>query len=50
MIFRGAGKSFADQRHSLGAWLEHQEPVIYMAQNKREKKKKERKKEEDKIK
>ena len=37
------------QRHSPDAWLEHQEPVIHMTQNKREKKK-ERKKEEDKIK
>ena len=32
------------QRHSPDAWLEHKEPVIHMAQNKREKKKKERKK------
>ena len=30
-------------RHSPDAWLEHQEPVIHTAQNKREKKKKERK-------
>ena len=37
------------QRHSPDAWLEHQDPVIPMAQNKREKIK-ERKKEEDKIK
>ena len=34
------------QRHSPDAWLEHQEPVIHMAQNKREK---ERKKEKGKI-
>ncbi|XP_068398495.1 peptidyl-prolyl cis-trans isomerase D isoform X6 [Eschrichtius robustus] len=33
-------------RHSPDAWLEHQEPFIHTAQNKREKKKKERKKEE----
>ena len=33
------------QRHSPDAWLEHQEPVLHTAQNKREeKKKKERKK------
>ena len=32
------------QRHSPDAWLEHQEPVIHMAQNKRETRKKERKK------
>ena len=37
------------QKHSTDSWLEHQEPVLHMAQNKREKKK-ERKKEEDKIK
>ena len=35
------------QRHSPDAWLEHQEPVIHMAQNKREKK---GKKEKDQIK
>ena len=34
------------QWHSLDAWLEHQEPVLHMAQNKREK----RKNGEDKIK
>ena len=33
------------QRHSSDAWLEHQEPVIHMAQNKSENKKKERRKE-----
>ena len=32
------------QRHSPDAWLEHQEPVLHTAQNKREEKKKERKK------
>ena len=32
------------QRHNLDAWLDHQEPVIHMTKNKREKKKKERKK------
>ena len=37
------------QWHCPDAWLEHQEPVLHMAQNKREKKI-ERKKEEDKIK
>ena len=31
------------QRHSPDSWLEYQEPVIHMAQNKKEKKKKERK-------
>ena len=30
------------QRHRADAWLEHQEPFIHMAQNKREKKQKER--------
>ncbi|KAJ8781808.1 hypothetical protein J1605_010792 [Eschrichtius robustus] len=34
-------------RHSPDAWLEHQEPFIHTAQNKREKKKKERKKKAD---
>ena len=28
------------QKHRPDAWLEHQEPVIHMAQNKREKRKK----------
>ena len=32
------------QRHSPDAWLEHQEPVLHIAQNKRENKKKQRKK------
>ena len=32
------------QRQSPDAWLEHHEPVIHTAQNKRKKKKKERKK------
>ena len=32
------------QWHGPDTWLEHQEPVLHMAQNKREKKKKERKK------
>ena len=41
--------ALAPQRYSPDAWLEYQEPVIHMAQNKREKKK-ERMKEEDKIK
>ena len=36
--------ALSPQRHSPAAWLEHQEPVIHMAQNKREKKKEERKK------
>ena len=33
------------QRHSPDAWLEHQEPVIHTAQNKREKKERERERE-----
>ena len=33
------------QRHSPDAWLEHQEPFIHTAQNKREKRKKEGRKE-----
>ena len=41
--------ALSPQRHSLDAWLEHQESFIHTAQNKREKKKKERKN-EDKIK
>ena len=38
------------QRHSPVAWLEHQEPVIHTAQNKREKgkKRKEKKRKEKK--
>ena len=40
--------AFPPQRHSPDAWLEHQDPFIHTAQNKREKKI-ERKK-EDKIK
>ena len=31
------------QRHSLDAWVEHQEPVIRMAQNKRERERKKEK-------
>ena len=50
LVLRGAGRSLVDQCPELGsptseahpdAWLEHQEPVIHTAQNKREKKKKE---------
>ena len=41
--------SLPPQKHSPDAWLEQQEPVIPMAQNKMQKKK-EGKKEEDKIK
>ena len=37
------------QRHSPDAWLEHQEPVIHTAQNKREKKKKEQRKNKIKL-
>ena len=33
------------QRHSPDAWLQHQEPVIYTAQNKREEKKEEERRE-----
>ena len=57
MILRGAGRSLwtsvlklalPPQRHSCDTWLEHQEPFIHMAQNKREKveREKERKKKE----
>ena len=35
------------QRYSPDAWLEHQEPVIHRAQNKREKRKEERKKKKE---
>ena len=36
--------SLPPEWHSPDAWLEHQDPVLHTAQNKREEKKKERKK------
>ena len=36
------------QRHSPDVWLEHQDPVIHTAENKREKKKRKEKKRKEK--
>ena len=38
------------QRHSPEAWLEYEEPVVHMSQNKREKERKKERKKEDEMK